>query len=511
MGGRQWRAASAVTWFALMAAPTVAAAAWTFAPDITLSETYNDNPTLSASGATRSDFITQITPGLRIDGSGPRFRASFNYRPSVLLYARHSQEDRLVNSLSAFGSLEAIENSFFVDLNSSITQNFISPFGARPADITTVTANRTETRTFGISPYIRGVLGQGYSYELRNRNVWTSADNNALSNVHSTLWTGRLASPIRLFGWALEYEDSKIRQEEFTAQPDRETRLARGRLFFQPDYAWRLSLSVGREENNYQSLGETKSNSIRGAGVAWNPSPRTSADLQYERRFFGPSRLARLQHRTRLTAWSLSYTRNISDFQQELLRLPPGNTVALLDAIFAARVPDPIERRTAVEQFLRTSGTPAFLGSSLAFYTQQIMLQERLEASAGILGVRNSIIFSVFASDSTRLSEGLTGVVPDAFLLGDRIKQRGFTLRADHRLAPFTSAGISATRTHSLQEEPSEAETWNDTVALTLNHTLSPKTTTFAGVGLTDVKTEDTAGLRNQKARSAFVGISHRF
>lgn len=478
-------------------------------PDIQLTETYSDNPTLAAPGDTRSDYITQITPGLRIDGRGPRFRASFAYRPSALFYARHSREDRLVNNLRAFGSLEAVENFFFIDANSSITQNFISPFGARPADITAITPNRTETRTFGISPYVRRVLAQGYTYELRNRNLWTSSDTNALSNVHTTQWLGRFASPVRLFGWALEYEDKKIRLESFTQQPDLETKRVRGRLFYRPDPDWRLSLSAGREENNYQSAGEKRSSSIRGAGLTWTPSVRTSADLQYERRFFGASRLARLQHRTRLTAWNLAYSRNISDFQQELLRPPPGDTGALLDAIFAARISDPVERAAAVEQFLRASGVPDFLASSLAFYTPQVMLRERLEASAAILGVRNSLAFTVFADESTRLSERATGIAPDAFLFGNRVEQRGLGVRASHRLAPFTSVGASATRIYARQEEPTTRDSRNDSLAFTVNHTVSPKTMTFGGLFFSSVTTEDIAVTR--KARSAFVGLNHRF
>ncbi len=121
----------------------------------------------------------------------------------------------------------------------------------------------------------------------------------------------------------------------------------------------------------------------------------------------------------------------MSDYQQEALRLPPGNTAALVDAIFASRIPDPAERREAVDQFLLASGAPSFLSSSLSFYSTQIFLQERLDASVGIIGLRNSLTFLVFASDSERISEGLTGVVPDAFLLGDRIKIAGFGLRAD--------------------------------------------------------------------------------
>ena len=487
---------------------------WVIRPDIRVRETYDDNPTLAPRDAARSDFITEVTPGLRIDGNAPRLRASFDYRPSLLFYARNSEEDRLVNRLQAFGSLEAIDNFFFVDVHGVITQDFISPFGARPADIGTITPNRTETRTLGISPYIRGALGQGYVYELRNRNLWTSSDTEALANIHSTKWTGRFASPVRLFGWALEYEESKIRQEEFTQQPDREMRLVRGRLFFQPDYAWRISLSAGGEENNYELLRETKSNSIYGAGVAWNPSARTTVDAQYEHRFFGPSRLARLRHRTRLTAWSINYSRGVSDYQEEVLRLPPGNTAALVDSIFAARIPDPTERRAAVDQFLLASGTPSFLSSSLSFYTTQIFLQERVDASVGIIGVRNSITFSVYASDSERISQDLSGVIPDAFLRGERIKMRGFGLRAEHKLAPFTWVGVSATRNYSKQDEPltPSIESWNDNVALTLNHSVSPRTITFGGVGYHAVDNEvDNQGLGSTNSHSVFVGLDHRF
>jgi uncharacterized protein (PEP-CTERM system associated) len=245
--------------------------------------------------------------------------------------------------------------------------------------------------------------------------------------------------------------------------------------------------------------------------VSWRPGPRTTADLEYESRYFGPSRLARFNHRGRLTAWNLTYSRTASNLQEELLRLPPGNTAALVDAIFTARTPDPVERAAAVQQFLQATGTPAFLTNSLAFYTQQIFVREGIEASLAILGVRNSIAFTAFQAESTRLSSSdTTAVVPDALLLANRINQRGFGVRADHRLTPFTTIGANATRTFSRQEEPAGLDTRNDTFALTLNHTVSPKTTTFAGVSATRFDSDD-ASLANQDANSVFVGLTHRF
>src|SRR5439155_50750 len=159
-----------------------------------------------------SDFVTQITPGIRINGSGPRLRASFDYRPTALFYAQNSEQNRVLQNLFGNGTLEALERFFFVDATGSIAQGYITPLGARP-----------------------------------------------------------------------EYE----------------SKLFRGRLFLQPTPELRLNANAGRERNNY-ILQQEKSYYIRGVGALWKPGPRTSAEAQYEQRFFGPYRLARFDHRTRL-------------------------------------------------------------------------------------------------------------------------------------------------------------------------------------------------------------------
>jgi len=382
MGASRWRAVAPLA-LTLILNTNAADAKWIVSPGIELRELYNDNPTLATTDR-RSDLITQITPAIRVDGSGARFKASLNYAPSAIFYAHHSSEDWVANTLQASGTLEAAEKFFFVDVNGNISQGFISPLGAQPADVTTISSNRVESRTYGISPYVRGQAGRAFSYELRNRNTWTNTNSSALANVHATQWAGRATSPVSLFGWGLEYDQNEISYTSLD-RPAYSSKLFRGRLYFQPDVDLRLSASAGREENNYTQ--QQQSYYIRGVGALWKPGPRTTAELEYEHRYFGAYRLARLEHRTRLSTWTLAYSRNGSNYQQELLRLPAGDTAALLDAIFAARIPDPAERQAAVEQFMRSSGTPAFLSNPLAFYTQQIFLQERLEASVAIVGV----------------------------------------------------------------------------------------------------------------------------
>lgn len=503
---KTWRAVAALV---VLTAAKTAGANWTVVPDVTLRETYTDNAFIAA-GVPRSDFVTQVTPGIRIDGQSPRLTANFNYRPSAQFYAHNSEANDVANNLDAFARLEAVEKFFFVEVAGNISQNFITPFAPQPGEIITVTNNRAETRTTSFSPYVRHE-GRDLEYELRNRNTWTSTNREELGNIRTQQWTGHIARPVRRFGWALEFEDSDISRYNLAVErAEDKARLYRGRLFYQPDPAWRLSASAGGEENNYV-LNQTQRTAIYGAGLAWRPSVRTSADLAYESRFFGPSRLARFSHRTRLTAWNLNYSRNTSTYQDELLRLPPGNTAGLLDSIFAARFPDPEQRRVAVEQFMRASAVPAFLSNSLAFYSQRVYVRDGLDASFAIVGSRNSIVFTAFAAENSSLPADALGLLPDPSALATRIKQRGFGAYGEHRLTPHTSIGARASRTYSRQEQPTEIDSRNDYFNLTLNHTISPKTYTFAGVSASRFVSDDPSFTPNQDATSVFVGLSHRF
>jgi uncharacterized protein (PEP-CTERM system associated) len=273
---------------------------------------------------------------------------------------------------------------------------------------------------------------------------------------------------------------------------------------------WRFSASAGSEENNYVREDELQREAIYGAGLTWRPGARTSAEFYYEHRFFGRAPLVRLSHRTRLSAWDLSYSRDTTNSQEEVLRLPPGNIAGLLDSIFAARIPDPEQRRAAVQEFLRVSGAPPFLASPLSFFTQSVYLREALNASFGILGVRNSITFTAFYSENTKLSSDVAVVPEDPFRVVDRFTQQGFGARVDHKLTPQTTLAASATRNYARQEEPVRFDSRTDYVALTLNKTVSPQTTAFAGVSVTWFDSDDT-GPENQDANSIFVGLQHRF
>jgi uncharacterized protein (PEP-CTERM system associated) len=207
----------------------------------------------------------------------------------------------------------------------------------------------------------------------------------------------------------------------------------------------------------------------------------------------------------------MSYSRNYSTFQQEALRLPAGDTTALLDAAFAGRIPDPDQRRAAVEQFQRASGTPAFLSNSTAFYTQQVFLYEVVDASFAIIGARNSITFTAYAGESSQISADALGVLPDALLLANIIRQRGFAVYVDHKLTPLTSIGGFASRIYTDQVQPAGFPSKNDYFRLLLSYTASPKTTLYTGVALNRYDTEIPNFRPNWDSTSVFAGLNHRF
>ena len=485
---------------------------WTVTPDINVRGTYTDNASL-LSVPTEGDFVTQIAPGIHIAGAGGRFKGNLDYRANAIFYGRNSTQDRVANYLNANGTLEAIENFFYVDAYGNVSQTFVSPFAPQPSDITSITGNRAEARTYGISPYVRGRVGNAFSYQLRYRYAATSSNSSTLPDLYTTDWTGRVASPIRLFGWALDYDYNAINYKDYNnyAMPRLYSKLYRGTLYFQPDPRLLLSASGGQEENNYSLVKTT--NRIYGAGVSWKPTPITSAEFNVEHRFYGPSRSASFKHRTRLTAWTVTYTRDTTNYQRALLTLPPGNVAALLDAIFTASIPDPTARQAAIAQFLQATGIPAFLSNPVSFYTQQVFLQERLDASAAILGKRSSVLFSVFRAKTRALTGNFNSAAPDAFTLaqGSAITQNGFGVSANHKLTASTSLMASVTRTYARQDVPTTVKSRNDYLTIGLNRTLSPKTNAFAGFGYSHYTSSGATFSGSHNARSAYVGLYHRF
>lgn len=490
---------------ALVALPgPLAAAKWTIEPSIRAQESYTDNVFLSSDK--QGDLITEISPGIGLHGRGDRLKVDAFYTLQTLTYLDNSSQSTVRNYLNSFATLEALENFFFIDADASISQQFQSPFGPSPSDGVGVTENQYETRTVGLSPYVKGKLASDITYDARYRASWNTSDSSDLSNSETTQWTGRLASPVRLFGWAAEYDQSTT---DFSNQGRAyDSEIYRGRLFFQPVSTLRLQAIGGYEENNYD-VSEYSGNTY-GAGFNWAPSSRNSIEAQWEERFFGPSYLVNAQHRTRRTTWSVNYSRNVSTTPQEVLRLPAGNIAAFLNTALTPKFPDEAQRIAAIQDFLFTTGLSPFLTNSRAFYTEQVFLQERLSVSAALLGRRNLVSFTLYWLESEVLSQPLSIALIDSFATNDRFEQQGAALSWNHRFSGQMALNGILSRSYTTRLEPATGDSVDDSMRVTLTHTLSPKTNVSAGLTFSRF-TSDLTGFDDYDAATIFAGMTHRF
>jgi uncharacterized protein (PEP-CTERM system associated) len=507
-----WFAArSALVLAAMLASTPARAQNWEVTPYVGVRETYTTNATLAPSGFERDSFVTTLTGGITVNGAGARTRLNGNVALQGVLYSGSglSENNQLFPQASLLGSIEAIENFFFVEGAVNVSQTYLSPFGAQPATNVGVTDNRYTSSSARVSPYIQGVLPGEISYLLRNDNIWSNLSNtptNAPGFVGSYVnrWIGRLASPIRTFGWSL---DGNTTYTKFTDEQSLTNEIVRGLLHYQPDPQLRLDAIGGYEWNDYFI---TKSdNAVYGAGGEWRPTDRTLVAGNWQYRFFGSSYDALLTHRNPFTAFNINASRNITTFPQLLFALPAGGNVAgLVDAAFTTRIPDPVERAQAVEAFLAQTGLPATLQSPLNFYTQQVQLYEQQSATFTWLGVRNSLAFTVYNRKNEVISGGSGQPLPPPFGQQNNNTQRGASLVFNHRLTPLTNLNALATRYDTTATAPFTGKSTTNTFLVGMGTRLSPKTDAATGLTYT---TSDSNLFNDYDVFTAYVGLNHRF
>jgi uncharacterized protein (PEP-CTERM system associated) len=154
---------------------------------------------------------------------------------------------------------------------------------------------------------------------------------------------------------------------------------------------------------------------------------------------------------------------------------------------------------------IRDRGLPALLSGAVPLLAQQVTLTESANATAGILGARNSILFTVFRSRNEPLpGEELAG------LLSDQNNN--------------TQIGASAAWTHQLKQNLALATTfdWSRTSANVqsgestrlyslrafLSTSLSALTSVYGGVRYQDSRSDIGESFREA---ALFVGLIHMF
>lgn len=449
----------------LLAYSHAGAAEWKITPTLDLKETYTDNVKLAAPGLEKSEFITQINPGISLTGTGPRLKLNANYVMQNLVYAEESSHNTMNHLLNANANAELVDNLFFLDGRAAISQQNISLLGPQAADNVNITGNRTEVQTYSVSPYLRHSFSNYASTEIRYTHDEVSTGGSGLLNsqadrVQLSLNSGSAFSTL---GWGLNYSNEKTSYGN-TANantPDIDTEVISGNLSYPVTSKFRLTATGGYEKNNYISTGPKPDGSFWSAGFSWAPSAMTSVDGSAGRRFFGDTYSLAASHRTRLTTWSLSYSEDITSTRSQFL-IPAQS---LINPLTLLPIVDP------------STGLPLVQSGAVNYFTNRLFLQKRLQASVVVTGAKNTLILSLFnvsrdAQTSQTQDNPLLG--SSILALSDSTKQVGCNAFWNWRIDPRTSTNLNVGYTRS--SSPSLGRTDNDkTIRLSLTRQFQPK------------------------------------
>ena len=420
--------------------------AWRFTPEIRLTESYTDNAALVSSATAQNSWVTETTPGIRIEKGGVRSRLYLDYRLHDFRYSRDSRLNNSQRLLASYATVEAVDNWLFVDASANITQQNRSAFNiAAATDTSGPNGNRAETATKQISPYVRGRLADIATYQLRVVGTDIRSDDVALPDTKARQWNGFIKNQRATagFGWSVDGNALSFRNKTVGKLHDERIR---GLISFEIDPQLHVSAIAGHEVTNFAGVQNDRA-TTSGFGLEWSPSARTQFAAVKEKRFFGDSHSVSLSHRTAFTAWKISSNRDLGALSGQLTSTGAGSTAGLLADLLASAIPDPIAREAAVRQKLEASGIPAGSALSGSFATGRAYLIRSDEASVILLGTNNTVTLTL----SRRDQRGFGPIVgaADSFSLSNDIRQQGVNLNWSHRLSMYSSLSLIATSLRS--------------------------------------------------------------
>lgn len=465
---------------------------WLITPSVTVGGTFTDNANLSATNP-KSDFITQISPGIRVGGRGGRLLANLNYQWHQYNYLDESSRSNQQRSLAADGRLELVEKWLFLEASHNISQNSASVFGTQGVGNELTNANRTEVASYRFSPYIQGSFGGMADYQLRYTGTRTSSDTGALSGALAATtetWNGRMngSTPFALLGWAVNTDHLVIRHSNgFENKSDRSF----GTLVYQADPQVRVLFNAGIESDNYIN-GIDRQATTSGLGLDWAPTERTLVSLKKDRRSFGDTYSADFTHRGALSTWKLSDSRNIRVPTPDMALASRNTFYDFISRQLAPLFPnDPVGLAAATEFEIARLGIPANAPFNTSL-TSQAYVERRQMASVALTGASNTVTFTADRSISQRVGDGVVIGLPDDFAANQEIRQTGFNASWAHKMTPHAVLTLSALASRNTGS--SNVETTLRSLSLRLTTQLGQKTT--GSLGLRHTSFDGTAGFR---------------
>ena len=432
-----------------------AQAAWDFTPLAAARVTWSDNMTLAQDDRAESGFVMEVSPGFQLSNRSQRFDLDLTYSLRQYKYFGTKPNNAQSRSQDLNGSLKSrlLEDMLFLDANAQVHQQAVSAFGPLASGNGYVRDNQNEVRSISISPYLRHRFGAFANGELRYIYDTVSSDNIGYQRSDGNTVRALLSSgpSFRRVGWNASlmravYDQDILGPKGVEAQTS-STKTANLELNYAATQQLNIGVFGGYDDFDFSGLGGAQGGAAYGANVNWAPSARTSLSASAGHRFYGPSYSLALAHRSRSTSWNITYSDSVSSSRNQFVLPQALDTASMLDNLFRAQISDPVLRAAAVQAYIRATGLPPSLNTSINFLSNRYSLQKQLIASAGWQMARSTAVLSLTKARREMLSsQAFDNVLLGNSLstLNDNTDQVGLTASYSYKLGPRSVASVSA-------------------------------------------------------------------
>lgn len=394
-----------------------------------------------------TETVERVSPSVTLVNRGGRLRGSLIYSGTLAMRQGIADRDETeyLNSLSANYTLEAFEGIGFIDARAGISQRQVTAEGEPVLGVPSAGRNRSETGTVTLSPYLRGLIGRVAEGEFRLTGTETRTRDDIAgdSRVQQASYFLRSPRTGAMFGWGLSGIHQRVRFLAASA-PTNTDRLT-AELSVQADVDLRLTVFGGQERTDVVGALKQQYENY-GAGLLWTPSPRTTVQLQGEKRYFGHAYRGLVEHRYQRSTFRFSSQRDVNVGADPT---STGQAITLYELYFnqfASVITDPVERDQFVLALLRALGRDRneLVGGGQFSYGG-IAASRRNDVVWTWAGPRLTLNVTGFTVDSERVDLGGVNVASQ----NDNVAQSGYAASAGWRLTPLTSINLTGSRTMS--------------------------------------------------------------
>lgn len=396
---------------------------WRFTSRVTVEEAYNSNIDLAPKGQEKSDFVTTISPGASVRGSGRRLSLNFDYDPEQVIFLKNSDENELRQRFRGLTSAELIEQLLFFEASGSVNQQFTNNTGAIGGTTLTASNNLSTVQTYSLGPILRNHLGTFADTETRYTfsAVTVDGDNVSDTTTNALSFLMRSGRDFSTVGWTFTANTSEAERSGGVGTFDG-TKTERQLAKLDLQYALNSSLSllggVGYEKVDDPTLNEQPDGETWDAGFQYRPNSVSSVRFTAGRRFDAPNYNLDVDYRpSPLTRFRVGYTQQINTSQ--------GQAIQNLSSLGVSQSGVLIDQRT---------GRPFLPGDPQFGITNSAFRQDRFSAGFETSSLLNRYNIDIFDEKREFDSEA-----------GNNTHSRGVLLGFNRSMTPLLSFNLGAT------------------------------------------------------------------